>query len=59
MTVGLTAKAASLFQEKQPRRDVQPAQHRLAPDEDEHPGDGHHSDAELEGIGLTVLVGVI
>ena len=50
---------ADLLQEEQPRRDVQPAKHRLAPNENQNPRDGHHGDTELEGIGLTVHVGVV
>ena len=52
-------KKPPLLHQKQPRRDVQPMQHRLAPDEDEHPRDGHHGNAELEGVGLAVHIGVV
>ena len=48
-----------LLHQEQPRRDVKPMQHRLAPHEDEHPRDGHHGDAKLEGVGLAILVGIV
>ena len=38
---------------------IEPLEYRLPEDENQHPGECHHSDTELECVGLAVLVGIV